>query len=502
MSSQPSLRSTAGRYRWYICGLLFICTTINYVDRNSLSVLKTTLQASMGWSDVDYGWITFAFTAAYAAFPSIVGNVIDRFGVKKSLAGALVLWSVMAAAHALVRSVFGFAVVRFFLGVAEAANFPASIKAIAMWFPQRERALATGLFNAGTNVGVMVSFVDGVDGLAVGLAVGLHHHRRDRLRVAGVVADRLRYAGAVADASQRRSWRTSRPTSRQPPRSSKIHWTALLRYAQIWPFLIGKLLTDPVWWFYLYWLPSYLERERGQDPLKSALLLGLIYTGACVGSIAGGWLSGLPHLARLAGRRGAADRDAAAGRVDARRGLRLLHGELRGLRRAHHAGDGLPPGMVGEHLHDRYRSLSGESVRRRRRAGCDDGRNWRDVHDAGGRADDSVDGQPAADLHLGGRDASNQPAHLLVLAGAAIRDGRTSIVCPISRARIRRCSLAASIIGVLGLALLAIIVANWEACVQAAKLAGAAQAVTAAAGVTLIGGALIYAGRGRERRSA
>src|SRR3982751_2109384 len=147
-----------GNYRWVICALLFFCTTINYIDRTSLSVLKTTLQGSLGWTDVDYGWITFAFTFAYAAFPSLIGVFVDRFGVKKALAGALILWSLAAAAHGLVGTVLGFVIVRFVLGIAEAANFPASIKAVGMWFPQKERAFATGLFNSGTSVGVMVSF--------------------------------------------------------------------------------------------------------------------------------------------------------------------------------------------------------------------------------------------------------------------------------------------------------------------------------------------------------
>jgi len=249
--SAPSTSRPSGKYRWYICALLFACTTINYVDRNSLSVLKTTLQAALGWSDVDYGWITFAFTAAYAAFPSIVGSIIDRFGVKASLAGALVLWSTMAAAHALVRSVTGFALVRFFLGVAEAANFPASIKAVAMWFPQQERALATGLFNAGTNVGVMVSFITvwmasqwgwPWSFIAIGLIgfawlalwqTGFHQPEESPY----VSPQELAYIQA-----------------NQPKAGERlsVHWTALLRYGQIWPFLIGKLLTDPVWWFYLY----------------------------------------------------------------------------------------------------------------------------------------------------------------------------------------------------------------------------------------------------------
>src|ERR1041384_5138582 len=145
-------------YRWYICALLFFCTTINYVDRNSLSVLKTTLQGALGWDDVDYGTITTAFTFAYAMFPSVIGIFIDRYGVKKTLAWALILWSLAAAAHGLVATVVGFVIVRFILGFAEAANFPASIKAVAMWFPQKERALATGIFNSGTSVGVMVSW--------------------------------------------------------------------------------------------------------------------------------------------------------------------------------------------------------------------------------------------------------------------------------------------------------------------------------------------------------
>ena len=154
-----TIAGRVGNYRWIICALLFFCTTINYIDRNSLSVLKTTLQGALGWTDVDYGWITFAFTFAYAMFPSVIGIFVDKFGVKKALAGALILWSLAAAAHGLVATVIGFVIVRFVLGLAEAANFPASIKAVGMWFPQKERALATGIFNSGTSVGVMVSFV-------------------------------------------------------------------------------------------------------------------------------------------------------------------------------------------------------------------------------------------------------------------------------------------------------------------------------------------------------
>jgi len=144
--------------RWWICALLFFATTINYVDRNALSVLKTTLERQMNWSEADYGWITFAFTTAYALFPTLMGRFVDAVGVKIGFASGLIVWSLMAAVHALVTSVFGFASARFLLGAAESINFPAAIKAVAQWFPQKERALATGLFNSGTNVGVMISF--------------------------------------------------------------------------------------------------------------------------------------------------------------------------------------------------------------------------------------------------------------------------------------------------------------------------------------------------------
>jgi ACS family hexuronate transporter-like MFS transporter len=280
-----------GNYRWVICALLFFSTTMNYIDRNSLSVLKTTLQNALNFSEVDYGWITFAFTASYAMFPSLIGVFVDRFGVKKSLAIALILWSIAAAAHGLVATVLGFAIMRFLLGIAEAANFPASIKAVAMWFPQKERALATGIFNSGTSVGVMVSFGTVLLAERFGWqsafictgAFGLmwlffwQKWFSPPEQSARVGAAELEYI-----------------QSGKPPaeKAMKVPWTALLRFREIWPFLIGKLITDPVWWFYLFWLPSYLERERGQNPLKSAVLIGVIYTGSSVGSILGGWLSG------------------------------------------------------------------------------------------------------------------------------------------------------------------------------------------------------------------
>jgi MFS transporter, ACS family, hexuronate transporter len=279
-----------GSYRWAICALLFFCTTINYVDRNSLSVLKTTLQGARGWEDVDYGTITTAFTFAYAMFPSVIGIIIDKVGVKKALAWALIVWSIAAAAHGLVATVFGFVIVRFILGFAEAANFPASIKAVGMWFPQKERALATGIFNSGTSIGVIVS------GAIVWIAV--HWGWQMSFVAIGAIGLVWLYFWHVFFNDPEHQSRLGkaelayiRSDQPQGQKALKLPWTTLMRYREIWPFLIGKLITDPVWWFYLFWLPSYLDRERGQNPLNAGIWVAVIYTGSSVGSILGGWIS-------------------------------------------------------------------------------------------------------------------------------------------------------------------------------------------------------------------
>ncbi|MFN3304944.1 MAG: MFS transporter [Roseateles sp.] len=290
--------AAVGRQRWWICALLFVATTINYIDRNALSVLKTSLQqpleaGGLALTDADYGWITFAFTAAYAAFPPLIGTAIDRFGVKRSLGVALVLWSLASAAHGLVATVLGLVIVRFLLGMAEAAHFPAAIKAVAMWFPQQERALATGLFNSGTALGIIASPITVWLALSLGwqaafVAIGAAGLLWLVFWQRGFHAPERHPQLSAAELAHIRAG--------QPPATEtlRLPWTALLRYREIWPFLLAKLLTDPVWWFFLFWLPSYLERERGQNPLKSAGLVALIYLGSSVGSILGGWLSG--HL--------------------------------------------------------------------------------------------------------------------------------------------------------------------------------------------------------------
>jgi MFS transporter, ACS family, hexuronate transporter len=494
-SSQSARRYVPG-LRWWICGLLFFATTINYVDRNSLSVLKTMLERDLGWSEADYGWIQFAFTAAYAAFPSIAGRVIDSMGVKFGLAIALVAWSTMSILTALARGTIGFAVARFFLGAAEAGNFPASIKAIGQWFPQRERALATGLFNSGTNVGVMVSFLTVMMAESWGWqwafvtigAIGflwliawqvLFHLPEKHPKLS---PDEL--AHIKSDQAQNQE-------------KLNLHWTALLRFRQIWPFLVGKLLTDPVWWFYLYWLPSYLNKERGQNILGSAFLLTGIYTAASFGSIAGGWLSG--HLINR-GWRVASARYAAMGiaAVCAPFAILAYYTDsftlciiLIGVVTAAHqcwsanlftsatdlfpskvtgsvVGLGATTGGIGGMFLTLLAAMSIQWV-----------------------GNQSVVFVWAGMMH---------PLALLIFWFTLGRDFKMANVDALQdlTRKSQPLIIAGTILIAVGLALCGLIYANWEASVAAAKLAGAAQAATAAAGVALIGGVLFYAGQSRK----
>lgn len=492
-----SVAASVGRYRWYICALLFFCTTINYIDRNSLSVLKTTLQHELGWTDVDYGWITFAFTTAYALFPPLIGNIIDRFGVKASLAGALILWSVMAAAHGLVASVLGFAIVRFFLGLAEAANFPASIKAVAMWFPQRERALATGVFNSGTNVGVMVSFATVWLAATFGwqsafIAIGAIGFTWLAFWQWGFDAPEKSKKVSPAEVSYIQA---GLPKAQE---TLKIHWTALLRYREIWPFLIGKFLTDPVWWFYLYWLPSYLEKERGQNPLKSALLLAVIYTGASVGSIAGGWFSGF-----LMNR---------GWQVGSARLMAMLLPAA------------LMPGAIFAYYTESFAlcvAFITMATACHQAWSANIFTSATDLFPA--KVSGSVVGLGAMAGGIGGmfmtllaalvvQWTGNQQKifvwaglmHPISLAifwfwlGNEFTRANVEQLPDLSRWH-RPLLTAGTGIGLVGGTAAFAIVANWDVCVAAVKVPGAAQALTAACGVLLIGIALLYAGSGRNR---
>ncbi len=279
-----------GYYRWIICALLLFATTINYMDRQILGILAPLLQKEIGWSEVDYGNIVVAFQLAYALGLLVAGALIDRFGTRLGYAVALAIWSVAAMAHGLAHSVAGFATARFLLGLGEAGNFPAAIKTVAEWFPKRERALATGIFNSGTNFGAIVApltvpfialnwgwqwafvMVGAVGFLWLALWLPLYRRPEDHPRL------------STAELAHIRS---------DPSESlEKIPWQRLLPHRQTWAFAIGKFLTDPVWWFYLYWTAKFLDKNYGISLAQVSLPLVVIYLVADVGSIGGGWLSG------------------------------------------------------------------------------------------------------------------------------------------------------------------------------------------------------------------
>ncbi len=287
-----TLQGKTGRYRWSVCALLFFATTINYIDRQVLGILAPVLQKEIGWNQIDYGYIVTAFQAAYAIGLLTMGRLIDRIGTKIGYGISIFVWSVAAMGHALVRTVFGFGFARFMLGLGESGNFPAAIKATAEWFPKKERALATGIFNSGANIGAVVAplvvpwltltwswreafiFTGALGFIWVVLWIWLFQVPRKQQKLS-----REELAYIESDPPE--------------PESEKIPWLSLLKHKQTWAFVIGKFLTDPIWWFYLYWLPLFLNQRYGLNLAQLGLPLIVIYTMTSIGSIGGGWLSGL-----------------------------------------------------------------------------------------------------------------------------------------------------------------------------------------------------------------
>lgn len=276
-------------YRWVICALVFLATTVNYVDRQVIGILKTTLQKDLGWTEIDYGNIVFAFQAAYAIGLLVVGSVIDRLGTKLGYTLALVCWSLAAMAHAAVRSVAGFSAARFALGLGEAGNFPAAIKSIAEWFPKKERALATGIFNSGSNVGAILA------PLAVPWLT-ITYGWQAAFLATGAIGLLWLVAWIPLYGSPQTHRRVSPAElaliqSDPPDPPARVPWRQLLMHRQTWAFAIAKFLTDPIWWLYLFWVPDFLQRNHGLNLTTIGLPLVAIYVVADIGSIGGGWLS-------------------------------------------------------------------------------------------------------------------------------------------------------------------------------------------------------------------
>jgi len=287
IGSKPPNR--AGSFRWVICALLLLGTTKNYMDRQILGVLKTTLQHDLGWNEIDYGNLVFAFQAAYAVGMLLVGRLIDKIGTRVGYALAMVFWSVASMGHAIAHSLSDFIVARSALGLGESAVFPASIKSVAEWFPAKERAFATGIFNAGTNLGAIVTpliipwitihwgwragfiFTGALGFLWVALWLLLYRKPEEHSRVSPAEL-------AYIQSDPRES-------------ATRVKWLSLLSHRQTWAFVAGKFMIDPIWWFYLFWIPDFLQRKHGLNLAQVGLPLVVIYVISDVGSVAGGWFS-------------------------------------------------------------------------------------------------------------------------------------------------------------------------------------------------------------------
>jgi MFS transporter, ACS family, hexuronate transporter len=265
-------------YRWTICALLFVATTINYVDRQVLGILAPTLQRELHWTEADYGDIVSWFSFAYAFGFLVAGRVIDWIGVRRGLAAAVVAWSAAAIGTALARTTAGFSLARAALGVSESAIFPGSIKAIAEWFPQQERALATGIFNAGTNMGAILTPL-----LVPWIAL------RWGWQWAFVGTGALGFLWLLIWIPLYRS--RDAGSGKREAGGGGVPWVSLFSYRQTWAFIVGKLMADPVWWFYLYWLPKFLDAKYGVKLAQVAAPIIVVYVIADIGSVGGGWIS-------------------------------------------------------------------------------------------------------------------------------------------------------------------------------------------------------------------
>ncbi len=296
-----SVRSTSvhpsfqlSHLRWYICALLFFGSMINYLDRGTIAIVAHDLQRIFNWTESDYGWIVFAFQLAYAIMMVASGAIIDKLGTRVGYALAMAWWSLAAMGHALARGMWSFAAARFLLGAGEAGNFPGAIKAVAEWFPKRERALATGIFNSGTNVGAVAAYpivgwlllkwgwkaaFIGTGALGfLGLTLWLVFYRLPGDHPWLSPAERDYIAGSSAE-----------HYAESPP---EMPWRSIFGYRQAWGFTLAKFMTDPIWWFYIFWLPKYLIEVRHFSIARLEIFGMIPFLAAAPGSVAGGWFSG------------------------------------------------------------------------------------------------------------------------------------------------------------------------------------------------------------------
>ncbi|HWB28195.1 MAG TPA: MFS transporter [Chitinophagaceae bacterium] len=280
-------------YRWTICSLVFYATTINYLDRQVISLLKPTLEKEFSWTEADYSYIVMAFQLAYAGGMLLAGRLIDKVGTRIGYAITLFLWSIASVLHAFATGAFSFGIYRAFLGVTEAGNFPAAIKTVALWFPRKERAFAAGIFNSGTSVGPILAPV-----IVPWLAI---HYS---WRVAFIAVAAIGFIWLIfwfifyeVPAKQKRLSaeefdyiHSDADSAIHAEEKPKIPWAVLLRYKQTWAFIMGKFLTDGIWWFILFWLPAFLDAQYKLKGMQVSWPIAFVYILAGVASVFGGWL--------------------------------------------------------------------------------------------------------------------------------------------------------------------------------------------------------------------
>lgn len=288
------LKPKTGNYRWIIAFLLFAATTINYIDRQIFGLLKPELEKIFNWTETDYSRIVMAFTACYAIGQLVYGKIIDRIGTKLGYTISVAVWSISAVLHAVVRSTLGFGIVRSLLGLGESGNYPAGVKATAEWFPKKERALAIGILDSGSNIGACVGPI------LVPWLLAVYGWQ-----AAFVITGSLGFFWLIL-------WRVFYNVPSKQSRLSKaeynyihsdnedgdnqndkgiVSWGKLLTLRQTWAFMAGKFFTDPIWFFFLFWLPSYFNTYFHLDLKKPSLPLVIVYAGTMIGSIGGGYLS-------------------------------------------------------------------------------------------------------------------------------------------------------------------------------------------------------------------
>ena len=282
-------------YRWFIVALLFFATTINYIDRQIIGLLKPILEKEFNWTETDFAHIVMAFTAAYAIGLLITGRFIDKIGTRLGYTVIIIIWSVAGMLHAIARSAFGFSLARIGLGLGEAGNFPAAMKTVSEWFPKKERALATGIFNSGTSVGVVLALI-----IVPWILRNFSWH--EVFWITGALGFVWLIFWLIFYDLPSRQKRLSKDEydyiingqddkSINPEGKVSIHWYKLFSFPQTWAFITGKGLIDPIFWFFLFWLPSYFSSTYHLDLKRPSLELMIIYAATTIGSIGGGYFS-------------------------------------------------------------------------------------------------------------------------------------------------------------------------------------------------------------------